>query len=270
MAYHFVTMVLTPTSFVAVAVLASSSSSSSSSSSHILLETTGMETMFLVEDATVRSLAPDYCDLQESTPSVTIIPHFLEPEACAKYRAMPIHPNTRRSDNDSPMNLAGEVVVEDEHVTKLLHTFGLATPALGSNKQFPTTKLYAQHTHLRNTSIWHLDCYNEGPHKGEITHKNSAFVFLNDNLHAQFLHGNSNPIPVEEGTLVLFPGDIGHHTLIPNGDVHLLGPFDTEELFQIQVVVEPTDAPVTPTCSTVCQWWNIICWILCLLFRIGL
>ena len=73
-----------------------------------------------------------------------------------------------------------------------------------------------------------------------------AFVFLNDNPGARFRHGEVE-IPVEEGRLVYFNGNVIHSTVVENGSVHLLGPF-TGNLRNLQSRVGfdgPTLSPTT-------------------------
>ena len=248
----------------------------------------------LQEAAEVVNVPPGTYINSHKTPAVTIFPNFLTPEECANYREMPIPPNATRHDSD--MIFQGDIVVEKQHVVKLLDVFALSAgpqqrlPFFVPRPQaFPSTQLHALHTYLKTSSKFHQDYYGEGPHKGELATRNLAFVFLNDNEHATFIHGNSDPIPAKEGTLLIFKGDVWHSTSLLGGDVHLLGPFDTEELLQTftsgtaapmtpapatpaPATPEPaTQAPATPapapaTCADACQWWNIICWLLCLLF----
>jgi hypothetical protein len=53
----------------------------------------------------------------------------------------------------------------------------------------------------------------------------SFVVFLNDNDDVFFKH-EEEQVPVVAGSLVTFPGDVPHSTIVNSGEVYLLGPFD--------------------------------------------
>lgn len=78
-----------------------------------------------------------------------------------------------------------------------------------------------------------------------------AFVFLNDNPDASFRHGEVE-IPVEEGRLVYFNGNVIHNTVVENGSVHLLGPFNLRNLKDRVGFTgpKPTSSPTTAPKST--------------------
>ena len=75
-----------------------------------------------------------------------------------------------------------------------------------------------------------------------------AFVFLNDNPDARFRHGDVD-VPVEEGRLVYFNGNVIHKTVVENGSVHLLGPFNLRNL-KVRVGFDPPPPTVKSEKST--------------------
>jgi hypothetical protein len=73
-----------------------------------------------------------------------------------------------------------------------------------------------------------------------------AFLMLNTNDDAYFSHGETS-VPVKEGTIVTFPGEVVHQTVIHSGSVKLLGPFDVLGMQSVGTTPAPvTPAPVTP------------------------
>jgi hypothetical protein len=75
--------------------------------------------------------------------------------------------------------------------------------------------------------------------------KRVAFVFLNTNPNAHFIHDNVS-IPVVEGTLVHFNGAVPHQTIFNAGVVRLLGPIysnDFAATLGMEPVFEPTASP---------------------------
>lgn len=65
---------------------------------------------------------------------------------------------------------------------------------------------------------------------GDIVQDSVAFVFLNTNPDAQFVHGDGHSVPVKAGTMVQFPGAVSHYTQVNSGNVQLVGPFHVNTL----------------------------------------
>lgn len=61
-----------------------------------------------------------------------------------------------------------------------------------------------------------------------------AFVALNTNRHARFVHDRQE-IPIRRGTLVVFPGNVEHQTVVESGEVQLLGPFTLKDLRPVSI-----------------------------------
>jgi hypothetical protein len=66
-----------------------------------------------------------------------------------------------------------------------------------------------------------------------------AFLMLNTNDDAYFSHGKTS-VPVKEGTMVTFPGNVVHHNVVNSGIVKLLGPF---RILDMQDVAPPETIP---------------------------
>ena len=80
------------------------------------------------------------------------------------------------------------------------------------------------------TTDKHVDSYlvPDGERRLVENDKRVAFVFLNTNQDAHFVHDDVS-VPVVEGTLVHFNGAIPHHTIVNSGVVRLLGPIYSNE-----------------------------------------
>ena len=80
------------------------------------------------------------------------------------------------------------------------------------------------------TTDKHVDSYlvPDGERRLVENDKRMAFVFLNTNQDAHFVHDDVS-VPVVEGTLVHFNGAIPHHTIVNSGVVRLLGPIYSNE-----------------------------------------
>ncbi len=85
-------------------------------------------------------------------------------------------------------------------------------------------------TRLVQTSEWHTDVIVGGG--GRVSAGSSqGFYVLNDNPDAHFeMNDDELCIPVVKGTFVTFNGRTPHHTVITDGFVDLLGPFDLHSL----------------------------------------
>jgi hypothetical protein len=82
-------------------------------------------------------------------------------------------------------------------------------------------------SYVRETTCAHLDV-DVNPQTLKYIKNDVGVVFLNTNEDASFVVGDK-AIPVEEGTLVMFPGgSVSHHTEMKKegGFVHMLGPFE--------------------------------------------
>ena len=81
-------------------------------------------------------------------------------------------------------------------------------------------------THIVKSSPWHTDGI-EGNRRGFRESWPVGFYVLNDNPHAFFeIDDDELCIPVVKGHFVTFNGNKPHHTVITDGSVDLLGPFD--------------------------------------------
>ncbi len=82
-------------------------------------------------------------------------------------------------------------------------------------------------TYVKETTDSHLDVEID-PKTLKYVKNDVGVVFLNTNEDASFVVGDK-AIPVEEGTLIMFPGGtVPHHTELKKegGFVHILGPFE--------------------------------------------
>ena len=116
--------------------------------------------------------------------------------------------------------------------------------------------VYARRKRIRASTDLHQDNYREGRHSGESAKGHTAFVFLNTNEDAYFLHGSTR-VAIEAGKMVVFDSNVPHRTILLNEQarqqgVDLLGPFDTDHLVavggivlsvKIDGVAAPTSAP---------------------------
>ena len=87
-------------------------------------------------------------------------------------------------------------------------------------------------TKITGTTQKHVDCHY---HSGERAVDKVAFVFLDSNPEATFVHG-STEIPVEAGKLVVFDGNVPHNTRVARGTVALAGPIDLRRLSVVWVL----------------------------------
>jgi len=85
---------------------------------------------------------------------------------------------------------------------------------------------------LTQTSKPHIDVVypDEGGMRKVGSDDNVVFIFLNDNPDAKFVFGDEI-VPVVAGNMVTFNGhQVQHNTVVENGEVHLLGPFESRRL----------------------------------------
>jgi hypothetical protein len=94
----------------------------------------------------------------------------------------------------------------------------------GSDMQYDETPLVNTQV-IGATTDKHVDSYlvPDGERRLVENDKRVAFVFLNTNPNAHFIHDNVS-VPVVEGTLVHFNGAVPHQTIVNAGVVRLLGP----------------------------------------------
>jgi hypothetical protein len=118
----------------------------------------------------------------------------------------------------------GKAQLSDQFVKLIMHNAGLP-----SFFDAPSSAGYVQTSVLTQSSAPHADHY---PPRGVEKKREPlcdnamvAFLMLNTNDDAYFSHGETS-VPVKEGTMVTFPGNVVHHTVITSGSVKLLGPFD--------------------------------------------
>ncbi|KAL7457571.1 hypothetical protein ACHAWC_009176, partial [Mediolabrus comicus] len=79
-------------------------------------------------------------------------------------------------------------------------------------------------THIAKSSPWHTDVMVE---ERSTTPKRVGFYLLNDNPRAYFETKDDDLcIPIIKGSFITFNGRRPHHTVIMDGHVDMLGPFD--------------------------------------------
>ena len=86
-----------------------------------------------------------------------------------------------------------------------------------------------QTTYLTATSNYHQDHKHND---GTLVEEEVGFVALNTNYDAYFDHPDMK-VPIREGVFVRFKGSEPHRTVVNNGKVHLLGPFDLKSFGKV-------------------------------------
>ena len=87
-------------------------------------------------------------------------------------------------------------------------------------------------THLVKTSQWHTDGLGIGDGAAQ------GFYVLSDNPHAYFETNHDELcIPIVKGDFITFNGRMPHRTVIANGFVDLLGPFDLHSLKDVAMIL---------------------------------
>jgi hypothetical protein len=106
---------------------------------------------------------------------------------------------------------------------------------------------------LTETSVPHVDYYPQmvaGTERKPVGNNELiAFVMLNTNEDAYFSIGETS-VPVMEGTSIIFPGNVVHHTVIRSGSIKLLGPFDILGMQCVEATLAPSSVPVPVIKST--------------------
>lgn len=95
-------------------------------------------------------------------------------------------------------------------------------PVASSTLQILSSVCYV--SALAKSTTPHTDAYNNEVNNGTPITGKVTMVFLSNHPNATFVHGRDE-LPVEQGSLVVFDGDLPHHTIIPDGEnVYMLGP----------------------------------------------
>ena len=81
-------------------------------------------------------------------------------------------------------------------------------------------------TKMTGTTKVHVDRHHDS---GEPVDGKVAFIMLNDNADAVFVHG-STEVPAKAGKLVVFDASVPHNTQIARGTLSLAGPVDLRRL----------------------------------------
>jgi hypothetical protein len=168
--------------------------------------------------------------LYELTPNskdtpVKQVPAFLNSEDCRILREQPI--------------VKGKTRILKRYLKRLLYVIDQVEGRQDGGRKLQDLDIYRDiivqvpRKDISVSTALHRDGYREGDHNGKSAVGNTAFVFLNTNKDAWFVHGDAR-VPVEEGKLVIFPSNEPHHTVIQgNQGVQLLGPVDTDFLVAV-------------------------------------
>ena len=89
-------------------------------------------------------------------------------------------------------------------------------------------------TKMTGTTDVHVDGHHDS---GEPVDGKVAFIMLNDNAHAMFVHG-STEVPAKAGKLVVFDASVPHNTQIARGTLSLAGPVDLRRLTPVEGACE--------------------------------
>eukprot|EP00561_Arcocellulus_cornucervis_P011920 CAMPEP_0185799598 /NCGR_PEP_ID=MMETSP1322-20130828/413_1 /TAXON_ID=265543 /ORGANISM="Minutocellus polymorphus, Strain RCC2270" /LENGTH=217 /DNA_ID=CAMNT_0028495179 /DNA_START=130 /DNA_END=783 /DNA_ORIENTATION=+ len=81
-------------------------------------------------------------------------------------------------------------------------------------------------TKISGTTDVHVDRHHDS---GEPVEGKAAFIVLNDNTHAMFVHGSTD-VHAKAGDLVVFDADVPHNTQVARGTLSLVGPVDLRRL----------------------------------------
>ena len=96
-------------------------------------------------------------------------------------------------------------------------------------RSIPVTKITG------NTHV-HVDRHHDS---GEPVEGKAAFIVLNENPHATFVHGSTD-VHAEAGDLVVFDADVPHNTQVARGTLSLVGPVDLRRLTPVGGGSSPT------------------------------
>ena len=109
-------------------------------------------------------------------------------------------------------------------------------------------------TKITGSTQAHLDYYVEPARLWEPVVDKVAFIMLNDNAHAKFIHGTTE-VSAKAGKLIVFDGNVQHNTEIARGSLSLAGPIHLRSLSVVAAALTTcgTDDdccdPAFPTCS---------------------
>lgn len=146
------------------------------------------------------------------SPALRVKRGFLSPTEIALLASADI-------DGDSSSTYYGQSVLNADIVKRLPRDRSNSPSYVYSDGSVPIMT-----TALVQSSPRHSDCHMEEHNEGTPITDEVAFIFLNTNPHANFVHGDIE-VPVVAGDLVTFKGAVEHNTVIKKGYVHLAGPF---------------------------------------------
>lgn len=149
-------------------------------------------------------------------------------------------------DTDSVGTYYGPTVLSPEIVHRLKELGGTCTMSAGGYMNETSGQMVHSKSNIvgeavmtmvmMTTTDFHKDCFVPQV-KGRVVKDDVAFIFLESDPHATFVHGDGTipektvQIPVVAGNLVRFRGDIPHHTVVPAGSqVRIAGPFHLNSL----------------------------------------
>jgi hypothetical protein len=157
--------------------------------------------------------ATDERRLKSFVSSLEVVPNFLKDQAIDSVSI--VEKATTRDGK-----LRGKAMLS-RSLTKCCH---------GSYRKLYDETLLVNTQVIDATTDKHVDSYlvPDGERRLVENDKRVAFVFLNTNPNAHFVHDNVS-VPVVEGTLVHFNGAVPHQTIVNSGVVRLLGPMYTND-----------------------------------------
>ena len=102
-------------------------------------------------------------------------------------------------------------------------------------RSIPVTKITG------NTQV-HVDRHHDS---GEPVEGKAAFIVLNENPHATFVHGSTD-VHAKAGDLVVFDADVPHNTQVARGTLSLVGPVDLRRLTPVGLGCSDNQDCATP------------------------
>ena len=97
-------------------------------------------------------------------------------------------------------------------------------------------------TKITGTTKVHVDRHHDS---GKPVEGKAAFIVLNDNPDAKFVHG-STEIAAKAGTLVSFDANVPHNTQVARGSLSLVGPVDLRRLTPVGNGAKGAKSPKAP------------------------
>mmetsp|Transcript_21764 Transcript_21764/g.51402 ORF Transcript_21764/g.51402 Transcript_21764/m.51402 type:complete len:309 (-) Transcript_21764:327-1253(-) len=106
-------------------------------------------------------------------------------------------------------------------------------------------------TKITGSTQAHLDYYVEPARLWEPVVDKVAFIMLNDNANAKFIHGTTE-VSAKAGKLVVFDGNVQHNTEIARGSLSLAGPIHLRSLSVVAATLTTceTDSDCSSDSST--------------------